>query len=268
MTVPVFAFSTVSLKYPRNPGFVLEDISLRVDKGEFIGIVGPTGCGKTSLLKIMSGVVPHYEAGDVAGRAEILGRPLGDWTLSQLSERIGFVMEDPEDQVFNLRVQDEVTWGLENRGLPEPEIRRRADEALHFFGIERLKERVTFDLSGGEKQRLALASIYAIRPEVMLLDKPTSELDPGGTDQVMDAIRRLKDAGTTVVIVEDKIDFLLSCCDRVLLLADSRILIDGTPEHFARELASRPDIPVRNSDAVVAAIELGLEPFHFVRGLR
>lgn len=268
MAVPVFDFSKVSLRYPRGSAFILEDISLHIDKGEFIGIVGPTGCGKTSLLKVMAGVVPHYESGEVGGRAEVLGKALQEWTLGQLSERIGFVMEDPEDQVFNLRVQDEVTWGLENRGLPEAEIRQRADEALRFFGIERLKERVTFDLSGGEKQRLALASIYAIRPEVMLLDKPTSELDPGGTDQVMDAIRRLKHAGTTVVVVEDKIDFLLSCCDRVLLLANSTIQINGTPEQFARELASRPDIPVRNSDAVVAAMELGLDPFHFFRSMR
>ncbi len=263
----IFCLEGAGLKYPRAGAPILADLSMQVDKGEFVGIIGPTGCGKSSLLKLLSGVIPHFEAAEVTGRVEILDRPGPEWSLASLSGKVGLVMEDPEDQLFNLRVRDEVTWALENRGLPKDEILKRAAAALNFFGIEHLSDRITFDLSGGEKQRLALASIYAIDPEVLLLDKPTSELDPEGTDQVLDAIRRLRDANRTAVIVEDKIDFLISCCTRLLLLDRGRIRIDAEPVEFIRQLSRLHDVPVRNSDAVVAALRLNLDPMHFVRML-
>jgi len=263
----IFNLDGVSLKYPRSETTVLSGLSLNIDAGEFVGIVGPTACGKSSLLKILSGVIPHFEPAGVTGTVKIFGKLLSEWTLAKLTERVGLVMEDPEDQLFNLRVRDEVTWGLENRGLPAPEITRRAREALEFFGIQDLAGRVTFDLSGGEKQRLALACIFALQPEVLLLDKPTSELDPEGTDQVLDAIQRLRDAKRTVVIVEDKIDFLISCCTRMLLVDRGCIRIDAAPAQFVRELGRLHNVAVRNSDAVTAALRLNLDPMHFVRML-
>jgi energy-coupling factor transporter ATP-binding protein EcfA2 len=264
----IFRLADVGLKYSRSDTHVLAGLSLEIDEGEFVGIVGPTGCGKSSLLKILCGVIPHFESADVTGVVEIFGRPAAEWSLAGLSGKVGLVMEDPEDQLFNLRVRDEATWALENRGLPKQEILRRAADALRFFGIEHLADRITFDLSGGEKQRLALASTYAIDPEVLLLDKPTSELDPEGTEQVLEAIQRLRAANKTVLIVEDKIDFLLSCCTRLLLLDGGRIRIDAPPEEFVRRLALVPDVAVRNSDLVVAAQRLNLEPLHFLRMLQ
>jgi energy-coupling factor transporter ATP-binding protein EcfA2 len=261
----IFRLDDVSLKYTRSDTPVLSGLSLTIDRGEFVGIVGPTACGKSSLLKILAGVIPHFESAVVTGSVEILGQPPEHWTLARLSEKVGLVMEDPEDQLFNLRVRDEVTWGLENRGLPKAEILARAVDALRFFGIEHLADRVTFDLSGGEKQRLALASIYAIDPEVLLLDKPTSELDPEGTEQVLEAVRRLRSVNRTVVIVEDKIDFLISCCTRLLLLDRGAIRIDAAPPEFVRRLSSLKDVAVRNPDAVVAALRLNLDPLHFLR---
>lgn len=263
----IFRLRDVALKYRRSEAAALSGLSLEIDEGEFVGIIGPTACGKTSLLKLLSGVVPHYESADINGRIELFGKSYKEWSLTRLSEKVGLVMEDPEDQLFNLRVRDEVTWALENRGLPKDEIMRRAAEALRFFGIEHLADRVTFDLSGGEKQRLALASIYAIDPEVLLLDKPTSELDPEGTDQVLEAIERLRRSNRTVVIVEDKIDFLIACCTRLVLLDRGRIRIDASPEEFVRDLARLDDAGVRNSDAVVAAQRLNLDPMYFFRML-
>lgn len=263
----IFRLDDVALKYPRAEEAVLSRVSLHIEKGEFVGLVGPTGCGKTSLLKILAGVIPHFEPASLGGNIQIFETPIEEWSLARLSEKVGLVMEDPEDQLFNLRVRDEVTWGLENRGLPREEILLRAGDALRFFGIDSLADRITFDLSGGEKQRLALASIYAVDPEVLLLDKPTSELDPDGTLQVLEAIRRLRNADRTVVIVEDKIDFLISCCTRLLLLDGGRIRIDAAPADFVRELAKLKDVAVRNPDVVLAALELNLDPLHFVRML-
>lgn len=263
----IFRLNDVALKYGRSDAAVLSGLSLEIDKGEFVGVVGPTGCGKTSLLKILAGVVPHFEPAGLSGSIQIFEKPTAEWSLARLSEKVGLVMEDPEDQLFNLRVRDEVTWALENRGLPKDEILQRAAAALRFFGIEPLADRITFDLSGGEKQRLALASIYAIDPEVLLLDKPTSELDPEGTAQVLEAIRTLRTAQRTVVIVEDKIDFLISCCTRLLLLDGGRIRIDADPAEFIRQLARLDDVAVRNPDAVLAALRLNLDPLHFLRML-
>jgi len=264
----IFRLNNVSLRYPRSGAPVLSNLSLKIDSGEFVGIVGPTASGKSSLLKILSGVIPHFETAEIGGAVEIFGEPPANWTLARLCRKVGLVMEDPEDQLFNLRVRDEATWALENHGLPPQEIFKRAGEALRFFGIETLSDRVTFDLSGGEKQRLALASIYAIDPEVLLLDKPTSELDPEGTDQVLEAVQRLRAAKRTVVIVEDNIDFLITCCSRILLLDRGSIRIDAEPVEFIRRLSALRDVPIRNSDAVVAALRLNLDPMHFVRILQ
>jgi energy-coupling factor transporter ATP-binding protein EcfA2 len=261
----IFRLNDVYLKYPRSDVAVISNLSLQIGEGEFVGIVGPTASGKSSLLKILSGVIPHFEPALLQGEVQIFGRPPGDWTLARLGERVGLVMEDPEDQLFNLRVRDEVTWALENRGFPKEEIYRRAADALRFFGIEHLAGRVTFDLSGGEKQRLALASIYASGPDALLLDKPTSELDPEGADQVRDAIRRLRAEQKTVVIVEDNIDFLISCCTRMLLLDRGCIRIDAEPAEFVIQLSMVKGVAVRNADVVEAAIRLNLDPLHFVR---
>jgi len=263
----IFRLADVGLKYPRSELSVFSGLSLEIEKGQFVGIIGPTGSGKSSLLKILSGVIPHFEAADISGTIELFGRTPSEWSLASLSGKVGLVMEDPDDQLFNLRVREEVTWALENRGMPKEEILRRASEALRFFGIEHLMDRVTFDLSGGEKQRLALASIYAIDPEVLLLDKPTSELDPDGTEQVLEAIKRLRDANRTVIIVEDKIDFLISCCTRLLLVDSGGIVIDAEPIEFVRQLSLLNEIRVRNSDLVVAAQRLNLHPLHFLRML-
>src|SRR5437667_7690554 len=134
----IFRLDNVGLKYPRSDTAVLSGLSLNIDKNEFVGIVGPTACGKSSLLKILSGVIPHFENAEMSSSVEIFGEPPVNWTLARLSRKVGLVMEDPEDQLFNLRVQDEVTWALENHGLPADEIRRRSADALRFFGIEHL----------------------------------------------------------------------------------------------------------------------------------
>jgi energy-coupling factor transport system ATP-binding protein len=233
MADPVIALERVTLRYPTAPSPTLRDISFRVEPGEFVGIVGSTGSGKSTLLYLLAGVIPHYFEAELSGDVLIHGRRTQELSLARISERVGLVLQDPEAQLFNLLVRDELAWGLENRGLPREEIASRLSSTLSFFRIEKLQNRITYDLSGGEKQRVALAAVHAIAPEVYLFDHPTSQLDPIGAAEVIAAVRRL--AGRhqlAIVMVEDKVDELVEHADRLVLLDGGRIVLDAGPREF------------------------------------
>src|SRR2546422_673700 len=195
MADPVIALDRVSVRYATAPSPTLRDISFRVEPGEFVGIVGSTGSGKSTLLYLLAGVIPHYLGAEISGDVLIHGRRTQELSLARISERVGLVLQDPEAQLFNLLVRDELAWGLENRGLPRAQIASRLASTLSFFRIEKLQDRITYDLSGGEKQRVALAAVHAIAPEVYLFDHPTSQLDPIGAAEVIAAVRRPLDPG-------------------------------------------------------------------------
>jgi len=226
----------VSFSYLRGTGQVLSNVSLTVKRGEFLGIMGPTGAGKTTLLYIMSGVIPHYLKGKLSGTVAVNGKSTADTSMAQLSKMVGLVMQDPESQIFNLFVREEISWGLENRGVPKEEILKKRDEVVKFFNISHLQNSITYDLSGGEKQRVAIASVYALGNEILLLDEPTSELDPIGTTIVFDAVKKLAHKqGTTVVMVEHKSEQLAQFADRIALLNDGEIKVVAEPTKFFAE---------------------------------
>ncbi|MFQ5821011.1 MAG: energy-coupling factor ABC transporter ATP-binding protein [Candidatus Heimdallarchaeota archaeon] len=223
----------INFSYLRSKSPVLKNINLTVNKGEFLGIMGPTGAGKTTLLYCMNGVIPHYLKGYLTGDVIVNGKSTRDLTLGQLSQIIGLVMQDPEAQLFNLFVNEELAWGLENRGLPKEEIIKRRQEALEFFEIDYIQDSVTYDLSGGEKQKVSIASIFALGNEIIFLDEPTSELDPIGTVMVFDAIKKLASKeGTTIVMVEHKAEELAEFADRLVLLNNGEIVNDAEPREF------------------------------------
>src|SRR6266480_3394844 len=180
MADPVIALERVTVRYPTAPNPTLRDISFRVEPGEFVGIVGSTGSGKSTLLYLLAGVIPHYLGAEISGDVLIYGRRTQELSLARISERVGLVLQDPESQLFNLLVRDELVWGLENRGVERERQTELLRDVLKFFRIEKLEERITYDLSGGEKQRVAIAAAYISRPEILLLDNPTSQLDPRG----------------------------------------------------------------------------------------
>jgi energy-coupling factor transporter ATP-binding protein EcfA2 len=262
MPAPVFALEHVTVTYPTAPGPTLDDVSLRVEPGEFLGIVGSTGSGKSTLLYLLAGIVPHYVRAAITGDVRLHGRPTHELSLARITERVGLVLQDPEAQLFNLLVRDELAWGLENRGLPRGEIATRVAATLGFFGIERLGERITYDLSGGEKQRVALAAVRAIAPDVYLFDHPTSQLDPIGAAQVIAAIRQLAHReGNTIVMVEDKVDELVEHADRLVLLNRGRIVLDATPREFClrKELLEAAGIrPTQIAELSAGLMEAGL----------
>src|SRR5262245_4020777 len=226
----------VTFQYPRSGAAVLDHVSIRVWRGEFLGIVGSTVSGKSTLLALLSGIVPHYVHGELSGDVRLLGRSTYELSLAAFAVHVGLVLQDPDTQLFNLLVRDELVWGLENRGVERMRQAELLQGVLSFFRIENLEERITYDLSGGEKQRVAIASAYLSRPDILLLDNPTSQLDPRGASLAIESIHRVLEDHETVVMVEDKIDELVAHADRLVVLDRGRVVLEGTPLDICRSL--------------------------------
>lgn len=225
----------VSFAFPGEPP-LLRNIDLTVEEGEVVAVVGPTGCGKSTLLHICSGVIPHFIGGELSGSVRVLGLDTRRASLARVAAELGTVTQDPENQLFNLIVADEVAWGMENRGLPREEIAEGLARALEFFRISHLRDRITYDLSGGEKQRVVLAANYAPEPRLFVLDDPTSQLDPIGAEQVLNGIRDLAERGHTILLVEGKLEEVWSLVDRVVLLHRGAIQLDAPKGELDRHL--------------------------------
>jgi energy-coupling factor transporter ATP-binding protein EcfA2 len=223
----------LSFRYRHTPNPALLDISLSIQAGEFVGIVGPAGAGKTTLLNSLSGIVPHYYSGDLRGEVTVDGRNVAECTFHDLASHVGIVFEDPDFQMVSILVEEEVAFGPENLGIPPQEIERRVQAALLKTHISHLRDRVISTLSGGEKQRVAVSSVLSMLPPVLLLDEPTSELDPIGAHEVFSALRELNHhAGITIVMVSQDMERLVESADRILLLRDGRLLLDGPPREI------------------------------------
>jgi energy-coupling factor transporter ATP-binding protein EcfA2 len=263
---PVIEMDRVTFRYPQTETPTLTEVSLRVEPGEFLGIVGPTGSGKTTLLYLMAGIIPHYFHGQIEGRITIDGLPTTGLSLARLTERVGVVLQDPEAQLFNLLVRDELAWGLENRGRSRESIAQDVADTVSFFHLEHLQDRITYDLSGGEKQRVALAAVHALAPQVFLFDNPTSQLDPLGAADVLESIRQVANThGFSIVLVEDKVDELVRVADRMVLLDRGRITLDAAPREFC--LSSEPlaragirstQIAELSAELVAAAVQFAM----------
>lgn len=205
---------------------LLNQINLTIHRGEFVGIIGATSSGKSTLLQIMSGVIPHFIKGELEGTVELRGENTRALSLSKIAKHIGVVSQDPENQLFNLIVKDEVAWALENRGVDPAVMDERINAVLDFMHIRALKERITYDLSGGEKQRLVLAATYIAEPEILFLDNPASMLDPVGAEMFITSVREIIARGQTVVMIEDKIDELVENANRIVVLDKGAIVLD------------------------------------------
>ena len=209
----------LSFAYPEG-GAVLRDVALELQPGEVVALFGPTGSGKSTLLRALAGLVPHFHGGRVSGCVVVGGSDTRRVHPAELAGTVGTLFQDPEDQVVFTRVQAEVQFGLENIGVPPTEIEARALAALDAVGAAHLAERPVAQLSGGELQRICLASVLALRPRLLLLDEPTSQLDPHGAAT---AIELARESGAAVVVSEQRPERVLEACDRVLFLRDGRV---------------------------------------------
>jgi energy-coupling factor transport system ATP-binding protein len=234
--------SRLTYAYEKAPGPALRDVSLEVAPGSFVAVMGETGAGKTTLLMTLNGLVPQFLEGEFSGAVEVSGYSTARVPVQNLVREVGLVLQDPETQIFGLTVWEDAAFGPSNFGLPIEEIRERVGDSLERVGLSGYDERPTEFLSGGEKQRLATAGVLAIGPRILVLDEPTSELDPEGRDALFRVLERLqKERGITVVVAEHESEKILEYAERVCILQDGRVAWDGPPQRlFADEgLAER-----------------------------
>ncbi|MCB0103951.1 MAG: ABC transporter ATP-binding protein [Anaerolineales bacterium] len=214
----------LSFRYRDRRGAAIHDISFEANPGEILLIAGASGCGKTTLVRSINGLIPRSYKGEMSGRVLVFGEETTSWKLSQISQKIGTVLQDPERQILGTKVLNEVAFGLENLTVPREEILERVDESLAFLNISHLRERETFTLSGGEKQKVALAGVLAMRPSVLLLDEPLASLDPASAQDTLDTVRFLADQGMTVLMVEHRVEDVLRINpERVMFMSEGQI---------------------------------------------
>ncbi|MCD6480424.1 ABC transporter ATP-binding protein, partial [Candidatus Bathyarchaeota archaeon] len=203
---PIVEVEGVTYTYPNAEEPALRGVTLTVDEGEFILLTGPSGCGKTTLCRCLNGLIPHFYSGEMEGEVRVLGLSTREHPPSELARYVGLIFQNPDNQIFSLTVEKEVAFGLENLGVERVEMRKRVDWALEVVGLSHLRHRLTNELSGGEKQRLAIASILAMRPRVIVLDEPTSFLDPKAAEHLFEILDLLnREYGMTIILIEHRV---------------------------------------------------------------
>lgn len=270
---PIIRIDHVSFSYGEASARALDDVTLSVSPGDFLGIIGPSGAGKTTLASAMSGAIPHHYTGPLFGSVLVDGKDTCAVTLTDISQVVGSVLQDIDTQMVASVVEDEMLFGLENFGVPHSQIEKRVIDALETVGIADLRERDIATLSGGQKQKVAIAAILALRPRVLVLDEPTAALDPASSRMVFETLRSInRELGVTVVIIEQKVALLSEYASRIAVMQGGRIALEGTPSevfsHSAELRSIGVDSPrvtrISNSLAARGLIEAG-EPCLNVR---
>ena len=227
---PVLEMKDVHFKYLVGKEKVFEGISFKIYEGEFVAITGRNGSGKTTLCNILRGFIPHLNHGTLSGEVLLHGESIPDQTLGELSDKIGYIFQNPFIQNSGIKetVYEEIAFGLENLGIPREEMIKTVEDTIKLLKIEDLKEKHPAELSGGQRQRVAIASIIAMDPPILIIDEPTSQLDPKGTEEIFEIIKLLKEQKKTIILVEHKIDQVAEYASRIIMLEDKKILFDGT----------------------------------------
>ena len=226
-------FQNVSFSYPDSTEGGLKNIDLTIPNGQCVLLCGRSGCGKTTLTRLINGLIPQFFAGELSGKVLLDGENLAELPMYHIAEKVGSVFQNPRTQFFNVDTDSEIAFGMENEAVPQEQMMRRVAETAHALHIENLLGRNIFALSGGEKQKIAFASVYVMNPEVYLLDEPSSNLDMTAISELREHLRLIKSQGKTVIIAEHRLYYLTDVADRILYLENGRIAGDFTPEQFA-----------------------------------
>ncbi len=235
------AVENLTFTYPNCTAPAIENVSLTVERGEFLAVCGPTGCGKSTLLRLLKRELAPL--GDLSGEITIDGQPQSALDDREAASRIGYVMQRPEQQIVTDKVWHELAFGLENLGLPQPEIARRVAEMAAYFGIEGWFDRAVSTLSGGQKQLLNLAAVMVMQPEILILDEPTAQLDPIAASDFIATVRKInRELGLTVILTEHRLEEVIPLCDHLLVLQKGRVLDCAAPRQAAARLAELPDL--------------------------
>jgi energy-coupling factor transporter ATP-binding protein EcfA2 len=227
----VIAARGLGFKYAGASVRAIENVDLSVKRGEFVLLTGPSGCGKTTLCRCLNGLIPNFYQGEVAGELLVDGASVVSQLTSELSRKVGYVFQNPENQLFALTVEKDIAFGPENLGESREEIRVRVDWAMDTTGTRGLKDMAPYELSGGQQQRVALAGVLAMQPSVIVLDEPTSFLDPRTAEGIVEAVDGLRNRhGMAVIVVEHRLDLVARYANRIVVMDKGRIVDDGPLE--------------------------------------
>ena len=218
-----------SYKYPLEDKNVLENLNLKIEKGEFWAVIGKNGSGKTTLCNALRRFVPDFYKGEVTGEIVVDGKNLKDFSPKELVKKVGFVFQNPFTQISGVKdtVFEEIAYGLENLAVEKEKIIKRVNETLKLLEIEHLKDKNPQEMSGGQKQRVALASIIVMDPEILVIDEPTSQLDPKGTEDIFKIINLMANEGKTIILVEHKLELIAEYAENILVLDEGEIILSG-----------------------------------------
>lgn len=227
----IIKYNNFYFRYKKNPNYQLENINLEIKKSKFILLVGETGSGKTTLIKSMNGLIPQFYAGFYKGNVIVNGKDTVETPISELSTEIGIVFQNPENQLISLDVEHEIAFGLENIGVSKEIMEKRIKECIKVTEIEHLVDKAPFELSGGEQQRVAIASILALEPKVLILDEPTALLDPYMAQKIINLLKKIQlDQKITIIISEHRLDLIMPFADEIILINEGKII-----EHDLKE---------------------------------
>lgn len=235
----------VTYSYPTKEN-VLKHISFKVKRGEVLGIIGPNGAGKTTLCLSLNGIVPQFFGGRMSGRVIVAGMDTLEHTIAELSTKVGIVFQDPLDQLSGVAttLEEEVAFGLAMLGFPKEEIDKRVKKAIETVGLKGLEGRSPYELSGGQQQRLAIATVLAVKPEILVLDEPTAQLDPIGKFEVFETIKELAAGGQTIIVAEHEIEELATFADEIIALYDGEMVLKGQGKRVLSSVEKLKEIGV------------------------
>ncbi len=238
-------FKNFSFKYKNGEKNALSGINLKINKGDFVGVIGNSGAGKSTFTYAVNGVIPHHYEGDFFGEVMVKGSDTVDSSPSELALSVGSVFQDIDGQMVSSVVEDELLFGLENFGVPHEEIEARITDILEMVGIEDLRYRNISTLSGGQKQKVAICAVVSLMPDILVLDEPTAELDPQSSHQIFSMLRMLNEKmGITIIVVEQKIMLLSEFSKRLLIFNEGSIYLDGSPQEVLKDASKLQDIGV------------------------
>lgn len=247
-------FNDCSFRYKGGDVPALQNISMTIEDGAFVGIIGNSGAGKSTLAYTLSGIIPHHFAGDFYGSITVNGLDTVEVKPEQLARFVGEVFQDIDSQMVSNAVEDEILFGMENFGVPHDEIGRRLENVLDMLGIAELRDRQISSLSGGQKQKIAIAAILAMDPEIIVLDEPTGELDPANSIMIFDILRRLnREFHKTVIVIEQKIMLLCEYVNRLLVMDQGKIVFDGKSGEIVNQIPLFKELGIN----VPRVVELG-----------
>ncbi|MFW9958336.1 MAG: energy-coupling factor ABC transporter ATP-binding protein [Candidatus Odinarchaeota archaeon] len=230
--MPLIEFQDFSFKYYGADFLALKKVNLTINEGEYVVITGPSGCGKTTLCRTINGLVPQFHRGYIAGNVIVDGMNTRQHTVAEMATIAGLVFQQPENQLVTLNVEKEIAFGPENLGVDPVEVRRRVEELISLLDLEHLRDKHPHEMSGGEQQRVAIASTLALKPKILVADEPTSNLDPKSAELILDIISKLNKRDMTVILVEHRLDLVSKDASRIVLMDRGRIVADGSPREI------------------------------------